>query len=61
MHNGALYVIKDQQNQYNLSEEGQEGDDLRSSLELPPTPLDRVGLSQGALYVIFFLVMNTFF
>jgi hypothetical protein len=45
MHNGALYVIKDQPSDFDLPQGGAEVD-IEGNPELPPEPLDRVGLSE---------------
>jgi hypothetical protein len=48
MHNGALYIIKDQPSDFDLPLRAQGGVevDVEGNPELPPEPLDRVGLSE---------------
>lgn len=48
MHNGALYVIKDQPSDFDLPQGPQNSVEVNSegNPELPPEPLDRVGLSE---------------
>lgn len=48
MHNGALYVIKDQPSDFDLPQRSLGGSDVlvEGTPDLPPEPLDRVGLSE---------------